>query len=198
MRRCQPKACYNLPRSINDWHLEGSWSKCTAGGSHFFTIACQDDEQGFNTILDMCNGRFRKLDLGLTDSHDVSQWLVEGDLLTCNQEHCHLTLVSEDKIVTLWLSGAVDVLHRPVLAAAMLPALLWRQSEDDERMHTLSMGDQSIAKLPAATSSNSKLKLREMSWSPDKSHVALTSIHHSQVYCRMDWDDHVVSIRKID
>ena len=201
MRSGQPKECFVLPCSSDNWQLEGNWSKCTANGSQFFTVFCLEaGSQNFNAILDVFNGRLHRLIFPREDGEDVSQWLDERRLLTWGWKHgSQVTCITEAGIVPLWSSKTGDFLHKPVLTAATPPALPWVLKGQNKNMHLFSTSDYSAAELPSACSSNLKVKVREMSWSPDKSHLALTFIQadHSRRPGRMLWDNYVVSIHKI-
>lgn len=201
MRNGQPKACYVLPESADNWQLESNWSKCTANGSQFFTVTCMGKSH-FNAIVDIANGRMRRMVLPRDDGDDLSQWLDERRLLTCGwrHKHCQVTAINEDEIVPLWSSGVETFVHKPILAAATPPALLGKLRGDDARMHLFSTSNYGSTELPAAKHGHFKLNVREMSWSPDNSHLALTFIQadHNQYEGMKDWDYNTVSIHKID
>lgn len=170
MRSGQPKACFVLPCSADNWQLESNWSKCTANGSQFFTVTCTEDgSQHFNAIVDEFNGKLHRLVDPRDDGEDVPQWLDERRLLTLGCKECQITSISEDGCVPLWFTEAGGFEHQPVLAATTPPALLQMLKEDNGRMQLFSTSEYGTTELPPAANSHSKFELREMSWSPDGS-----------------------------
>ena len=132
MRSGQPKACFVLPCSADNWQLESNWSKCTANGSQFFTVTCTEDgSQHFNAIVDVFNGKLHRLVDPRDDGEDVPQWLDERRLLTLGCKECQITSISEDGCVPLWSTEAGGFEHQPVLAATTPPALLQMLKEDN-------------------------------------------------------------------
>ena len=200
MRRGHPQARFIMPTAAHSQQIAGHWSKCTLDGSQFFTLVCQEDSmQSSIAIMDVFNGRLQKVDLPHNGGEITSQWLDERRLLTFCQQQCQVTCITENEVASMWSStGAGEFLHTPVVASAIPPAIL-QIIDNDARVQLLSTTDCSTAELPVAEIVDVRWRLREISWSPDHSFLALTFIEadYSDLPGIMDFTNHIASVHRI-